>query len=265
MPKLRHLATMTALPLVLALTSGLEPEDLASGDWLPVALAQGNPCAPANPCAPRRRNPCMPAAANPCAPTAKRAAGSPCAAAQPSAATAAPLPQALPASAAHPFDTLRNWPEVPFGDAVDSRIPNYHRAAPHVATSGAVKPEDYVYVASLGFRTVINLRTDEEGAAAEAKAAEAAGLKVVRVPVAGKAPELAQVATVIPLLEDPANYPILLLCHTANRAGAMWALYRASRGVPAEIAIEEGRAAGLKPNREARVRELLGLPPLAGG
>jgi hypothetical protein len=45
----------------------------------------------------------------------------------------------------------------------------------------------------------------------------------------------------------------------------MWALYRASRGVPAAIAIQEGRAAGLKPSREGRVRELLGLPPLAGG
>lgn len=262
----QRLRTMTALPLVLALAAGIDPAGLVSGTLLPQAVAQGNPGAPANPCAPAVANPCMPAAMNPCAPRmVNPSAANPCAAAQPAIATATELPAAMPASAANPFDTLHDWPMAPFGDVVDRRIPNYNRAAPHVATSGVVKPEDYAYVASLGFRSVINLRTDAEGAAQEAAAAAAAGMKSYRFPVAGKAPELDQVAAVTAILEDPANYPVLMLCHSSNRAGAMWALYRAHRGVPGEIAIQEGRAAGLLPSREARVRELLGLPPLAGG
>ncbi|MGM0433602.1 MAG: hypothetical protein ACQEQ1_02985 [Pseudomonadota bacterium] len=35
-----------------------------------------------------------------------------------------------------------------------------------------------------------------------------------------------------------------------NRVGAMWALYRHHVGVPAEMALEEGKAAGLKTSRE---------------
>lgn len=261
-----RLTTMTALPLLLTLAAGIEPAGLVSGTLLGEARAQANPCAPTNPCAPAVTNPCMPMAVNPCAPApAHPCAANPCAAAQPQLAAPTVLPAALPASAAHPFDTVRGWPEVPFGDAVDARIPNYSRVAPHIATSGAVNPEHYGYVAALGFKAVVNLRTDEEGAASEAAAAAAAGLKVFRLPVSGKAPELEQVAAATSIFEDPNNYPLLLLCHSGNRAGAMWALYRASRGVPGEIAIQEGRAAGLKPSREGRVRELLGLPPLAGG
>jgi hypothetical protein len=42
--------------------------------------------------------------------------------------------------------------------------------------------------------------------------------------------------------------------------GAIWALYRAAQGVPPAIAVQEGRTIGLKPGREAAVREQLGLP-----
>jgi len=45
---------------------------------------------------------------------------------------------------------------------------------------------------------------------------------------------------------------------TSNRSGAIWSLYRARMGVPAEIAIQEGRAAGLE-SREAAVRDRLGI------
>lgn len=51
-------------------------------------------------------------------------------------------------------------------------------------------------------------------------------------------------------------------CESSNRVGAAWALYRAANGVPAEIAVQEGRTVGLKPNRERRVREMLGMKPL---
>jgi protein tyrosine/serine phosphatase len=60
------------------------------------------------------------------------------------------------------------------------------------------------------------------------------------------------------VVENAANLPVLVHCHSANRVGAMWALYRASKGVPPAVAVEEGRTAGLK-SREKAVREKLGV------
>ena len=37
----------------------------------------------------------------------------------------------------------------------------------------------------------------------------------------------------------------------------MWALYRAFKGIPDEIALEEARTIGLRPDREADVRKWL--------
>ncbi len=288
-----RLLRMTALPLVLLLTQGLQPGvDNGELRLVPQARAQGmNPCAPVNPCAPAMMNPCAPAMMNPCAPAmmnpcapgamnpcAPRAMN-PCAPAMrkgmPAAMGKGPMARgqmAAPPMAMkggqlapetwRPFDiTLKDKAQAPFAADVDQRIPRYNRAAPFVATSGVVLPEDYGYVASLGFRTVINLRTSEEGADAEVAAAKAAGLQVFYIQVGGKAPSWEQIEEIARIVEDPANYPVLLLCTSANRAGAAWALYRASRGVPPAVAIQEGRAAGLKLSREGKVREMLGLPP----
>ncbi len=292
----KRLLYATALPLVMGLVQGAQ---LRTEGGLPTltfarpAMAQAanpcapgmmNPCAPAmmNPCAPAMTNPCAPAMANPCAPAANPCAPrgpamrNPCAPGTPAMMGKGPMARGqaaartmagpgpkLAAEAWNPFDvTRKDAKQAPFGDAVDGRITRYTRVAPFVATSGVVLPEDYAYVASLGFRTVINLRTSEEGADAEVAAAEAAGLRVFHLQVGGKAPSWEQIEQIARIVEDPANYPVLLLCTSANRAGAAWALYRASRGVPPGIAIQEGRAAGLKLSREARVREMLGLPPL---
>jgi uncharacterized protein (TIGR01244 family) len=80
----------------------------------------------------------------------------------------------------------------------------------------------------------------------------------IEVPTTAPTPE--QVAAFAKVVEDPSTYPILLHCHSSNRVGAMWALYRAAAGVPAEIAIQEGRTVGMKSSREGAVREQLGLP-----
>lgn len=154
-------------------------------------------------------------------------------------------------------------PEAPFGDKVSEAITNYNRATPFIGTSGRYGPTSVAEVKALGFATIIDLRgPDEEGVAANAAAAKAAGLRYIAIPVTEKAPTEAQVQTFAQVVEDPANYPILVNCHSANRVGAMWALYRAQAGIPAEIAVEEGRTAGLT-SREPAVRARLGLPPLS--
>lgn len=236
---------------------------LAVGAAAPaIAPAQAvNPCAPAatapaNPCAPAPMNPCAPAAApskaaNPCAP----AAANPCAPAAAPAEAATELPKG-------PYDTTVKFPQAPYGNQMPDIVQNYLRATPYVGTGGNIDATGIPLLKSLGFKTVVDLNLDDEGAAVQGPMIEKAGLAFIHVPVPTKAPTPEQVAEFAKIVENPANYPILVHCESANRVGAMWALYRASKGVPAEVAVEEGRAIGLKTSREPAVREQLGMPPL---
>ncbi|WP_295532235.1 protein tyrosine phosphatase family protein [uncultured Thioclava sp.] len=227
---------------------------LAMSAALPMAAsAQAtNPCAPAavvNPCAPAAvpANPCAPgaAAANPCAPGAAAA----------TAADAAPM-------AKGPFDTTVKAAQAPYGNEMPNIVVNYLRASPYIGTGGFIDPTGIPMLKMMGFKTVVSLLKPDEGAPNEGDLVKTAGMNYIHMAVPTKAPTADQVAEFAKIADDPANYPILLHCESANRVGAMWALYRASKGVPAEIAIEEGRQVGLKTSREAQVRVDLGLPPL---
>jgi len=162
--------------------------------------------------------------------------------------------------AADPFDVAAGCTQAVYGDAMPEIVRNYLRAAPYVGTGGVVCCEEgYTTLAELGFKTVVNLNTEKEGSVREAWLAERAGLRHISIEVATKAPTMSQVGAFSAVVNDPANYPILVHCQSSNRVGAMWALYRAMNGVPPMIAIEEGRTVGLKPSREAAVRTLLKL------
>ncbi|MCO5126331.1 MAG: protein tyrosine phosphatase family protein [Rhodobacteraceae bacterium] len=130
-------------------------------------------------------------------------------------------------------------------------VDNYLRATPYVGTGGLIDPTGMPILKGLGFKTVVNLNTADEGATAEAALAEQAGFAYINIAVPTKAPTAEQVAEFAKIVEDPANYPILVHCESSNRVGALWALYRASTGVPPMVAVEEGRAVGLKTSREA--------------
>ena len=151
--------------------------------------------------------------------------------------------------------------EAPFGDRVSAALLNYNRASPFIASAGALGKGGLAEVKTLGFKTIVDLRTFEEGTLVEKVEATALGLRYVSLPVADGAPSAEQVKRFAAIAEDAAHYPILLHCAKANRTGALWALYRASRGVPPAVAVEEGRTLGLRPNREKAVRQRLRLPP----
>lgn len=170
---------------------------------------------------------------------------------------------ALWAASAQAASAQAASPQAPFGDKVSAAIKNYNRATPHIATSGKYDPAAIAELKALGFTAVLDLRAQsEEGAPAVAEAARTAGLKYFNIQITTKAPTEAQVAEFAHIAEDPANYPMLVSCVSANRSGAMWALYRASKGVDAMVAIEEGHTLGLKPSREKAVRARLGMAPL---
>ena len=232
MSKKHRLFAATALPLAaFALGEAGNPAAAQGPTLTTAAQAPVNPCAAANPCAPAPINPC---AARP----------------------------AIVGPGANPFDVAAGHAQAPYGDAMPPIVKNYLRAAPYIGTGGLLQPDAFAQLKALGFKTVINLNTKEEGAAAENEAAVRAGLAYFSIPVAEKAPSLTQVEDFSRLANDPQLYPILVHCVSSNRVGAAWAIYRTLNGVPPEIAIQEGRTVGLKPSREAAVRERLELPRL---
>ncbi|MFZ4602809.1 MAG: hypothetical protein ACOYM8_10165 [Caulobacterales bacterium] len=144
-------------------------------------------------------------------------------------------------------------------------VPNYTRVAPYVATSGDPGLVGVDTAKAAGFKLMLDLRQPAEaGVAEQAARAQDIGLRRVSLPMPAAAAAIpAFLDQLTAYLDDPANYPILLNCGSANRAAGAWTLYRVRHGVPVRIALEEGRAAGLT-SREALVREVLGLPPLNG-
>lgn len=147
--------------------------------------------------------------------------------------------------------------QAPFGDQVSSAITRYNRVSPYLANAGLLTRGGLEEARELGFRLIVDLRqADEPGAVEEAQLARALGIEHRRVAVAAGAPKWQQVTELTALIHQPKHYPVLIHCVSSNRSGAIWAMYRARLGVPLEVAIEEGRAAGLE-SREDAVRARL--------
>lgn len=132
-------------------------------------------------------------------------------------------------------------------------------------TSGQPSPNDWQAIAARGVTTVVNLRTQKEMEGRdEAAEVAAAGMRYVTIPVAGA--DGIDDANAVRLRDalHAANGPVLVHCHSGNRAGGLLALMAArDEGLPAEQAIALGRAAGMT-GTEARVRELLQVPGCVG-
>jgi uncharacterized protein (TIGR01244 family) len=159
----------------------------------------------------------------------------------------------------------RLWAGVP--DSLDaSRIPAYRLVRPDLATGGQPSAEALAQLQSLGFKTVINLRTPQDGALEERAAVEAQGLRYVNVPFTVETFSLADVEAVEKVLADPSAGPVLLHCHSSNRVGAMWAAIQVRQGRGFDEALAAGREAGLRSApMVAALRRVLGLPPEPAG
>ena len=109
-------------------------------------------------------------------------------------------------------------------------IPNYRRLRPGLATAGQPSPEALAKLKEMGFRTVINLRTEREGAKVEQQTVEAAGLRYVWVPMTAETFSAQDVRAVARVLDDEAAAPVLLHCTIANRVGGVWAAIQVEKG-----------------------------------
>jgi uncharacterized protein (TIGR01244 family) len=140
-------------------------------------------------------------------------------------------------------------------------IPAYRLLRPGLAAAGQPTPQALAKLEDMGFRTVVNLRTENEGGAGERSVVETQGLRYVWVPITPDSFSSADVDAVRKALDDPSSGPVLLHCASSNRVGAVWAVILAQRGKTLDEALAAGRAAGLaSPQMEAAVRRVLGAP-----
>jgi uncharacterized protein (TIGR01244 family) len=128
-------------------------------------------------------------------------------------------------------------------------IANYKRLGPGLAVAGVPSAAAVPQLKALGFRTVVDLRTEGEGTAAERAAVESQGLRYVAVPVTAASLSVADVRTVAAVLDDPAAGPVLLHCASSNRVGAVYGAIQALKGRSLADAEAAAREAGL--NSEA--------------
>jgi uncharacterized protein (TIGR01244 family) len=127
-----------------------------------------------------------------------------------------------------------------------SAMPNYSVVRPGLAAAGQPTPEALARLKAQGFKTVINLRTEQEGAEGERAAVEAAGLRYVWVPISPETFSVADVRQVQAVLDDAAAGPVLLHCASSNRVGGVLAVIEHAKGKSVDESIAEGQRAGLK-------------------
>jgi len=122
-------------------------------------------------------------------------------------------------------------------------------AADGVVFAGQPTKETLEAAAKKGIKVVINLRRPEEMTKLtldEKTTAESLGMKYLNVPMSTSLPKDDALKSVLDLLADGKNNPVLLHCASSNRAGAIWALYSGTRkGESADAAIADGKAAGM--------------------
>ena len=124
--------------------------------------------------------------------------------------------------------------------------------------------EAFAGLAKLGIKTVIDLR----GENSERTAVERAGLQYVRMPWSGlKAPDDAQIAAVLSLLNDSGQWPVFVHCRRgADRTGTAIACYRIAHDHWSnQQALSEARTFGMSSLEVAMQHYILhfGPPPSA--
>jgi tyrosine-protein phosphatase SIW14 len=108
------------------------------------------------------------------------------------------------------------------------RIFNFGKINANYYRGSQPSGQDVAGLAGLGVKTVIDLRNDEDGDAAESKLVEKAGMKYVSIPMTThEVPSADKLAKFLKLVNDPASQPVYVHCvEGRHRTGVMTAVYR---------------------------------------
>jgi len=107
-------------------------------------------------------------------------------------------------------------------------LPNFHRVNSQLYRGGQPKAGGISKLAALGIKTIVNLRQTDDDTRAEARAAEAAGLRYFNIPMPGTSkPTDEQMNRALAVINAPENQPVFVHCKRgSDRTGTVIACYR---------------------------------------
>jgi tyrosine-protein phosphatase SIW14 len=128
-------------------------------------------------------------------------------------------------------------------------IENFHQVDAHVFRGAEPSQEGFQYLASLGVKTVVDLRESDARSRKEEQEVTGAGMKYVNVPMTGLTPPTqAEMATILGILENEKEGAVFVHCKRgADRTGAVIASYRIEHdGWDNARALSEAKADGMR-------------------
>jgi|GEM_PF-336534 len=143
-------------------------------------------------------------------------------------------------------------------------LPHFMQVDEGLARGGQPSPDGVRQLATMGVKTIVNLRWPSRQTDQERRLAEQLGMRWIGIPVrAWWCPSKAQIRRFVAIATDPAQRPVFVHCRFGrNRTGVMVAMYRTvqHQWTPRQ-ALAEACSLGLSPwNPLARGRILDGFP-----
>lgn len=138
---------------------------------------------------------------------------------------------------------------------LSSDIPRVLCLDENFATGAQPTGDAYAKMAASGFRSVLSLRTGNEGVdlARERAKVESVKMRYFNIPVDSAAPRPEQADEFLRLTRDPANHPMLVNCASANRVGAFMMILRVvDQGWSEDKALLEATKIGLSSDKLKR-------------
>ena len=132
--------------------------------------------------------------------------------------------------------------------AADPSLPNFHQVNEQLYRGGQPKAGGLQKLRTLGVKTIVNLRGEDNQTRAEAEEARNLGLRYYNISLPGFAkPNDGQVQRVLDIINASENQPVFIHCHHGeDRTGTIIACYRISHdGWTAEQAKKEAERYGM--------------------
>jgi len=126
------------------------------------------------------------------------------------------------------------------------QIRNLTIQAHQAFTGGQPSPEQFIALAELGIKHVVNLRPQQEQHWNEAELLSSLGIQYHFIPVLGaQGVTAANAKRLSDILSSLNDEPVLLHCASGNRVGALIALSSKANGLNTEQSIAKGKEWGL--------------------
>jgi protein tyrosine/serine phosphatase len=107
-------------------------------------------------------------------------------------------------------------------------LPNFHRVNDRLYRGAQPKKDGLKRLASLGVKSILNLRGEDENTLAEQREAKELGLNYYALPMGGLSrPSDEQIARALSIINNPENGVVFVHCkHGADRTGVVIACFR---------------------------------------